>query len=181
MPARRGRRDVATGRFNVLFVCMGNICRSPTAHGVFLAKVEAAGLAQQVGVDSAGTHGFHRGAPPDRRSQRHALRRGYDLSALRGRQLSPDDFLHADLLLAMDEDNLALAQRRCPPPWQHKLRLLMSFARNPAEPTVPDPYTGGPAAFETVLDLVEEACDGLLDHVRAELAARRRPAGAQWP
>lgn len=168
-------------RFRVVFFCMGNICRSPTAEAVFRQRVRASGLEGEVAIDSAGTHDYHVGAPPDARSQRHAHKRGYDLSALRGRQLSPDDFLHADLLLAMDEDNLALAQRRCPPPWQHKLRLLMSFARNPAEPTVPDPYTGGPAAFETVLDLVEEACDGLLDHVRAELAARRRPAGAQWP
>ena len=169
MPARRGRRDVATGRFNVLFVCMGNICRSPTAHGVFLAKVEAAGLAQQVGVDSAGTHGFHRGAPPDRRSQRHALRRGYDLSALRARQLTDDDFERADLLLVMDDVNLADVGERCPDAARHKLQRLGTYCRIHAAGEVPDPYYGGPADFERVLDIVEDACEGLLAHVRVRL------------
>ena len=154
----------------VLFVCMGNICRSPTAHGVFLHKVRNAGLARQVRVDSAGTHNFHPGEPPDGRSQRHARQRGYDLSGLRARQLTALDFEDADLLLVMDWDNLALTEERCPTEHRHKLRRLTEFGRHHRRETVPDPYYGGPAAFETVLDLVEDACDGLIEHLRRDLA-----------
>jgi len=169
MTKQRGQRDVTTPRLNVLFVCMGNICRSPTAHGVFLAKLHAAGLAQQVAVDSAGTHGFHRGVPPDLRSQRHALRRGYDLSALRARQLTDDDFGRADLLLVMDDDNLAHVTERCPAAERHKLQRLGAYCRIHAAGDVPDPYYGGPEDFERVLDLVEDACEGLLAHVHVRL------------
>lgn len=158
-----------TRRFDVLFVCMGNICRSPTAHAVFRDKVRAAGLARQVGVDSAGTHDYHPGAAPDARSQRHALQRGYELSALRARQLTDEDFERADLLLVMDDVNLADAGRRCPAGVRHKLQPLTLYCRIHRVAAVPDPYYGGPADFERVLDLVEDASEGLLAHVRQQL------------
>jgi protein-tyrosine phosphatase len=155
--------------FHVTFVCMGNICRSPTAHAVFRQKVRDAGLTLSVGVDSAGTHGFHPDAPPDRRSQAHAGKRGYDLADLRARQLTGSDFARADLLLVMDAHNLDETEARCPPEHRHKLRRLTEFCRVHRSPDVPDPYYGSPADFERVLDLVEDACEGLLHHVRREL------------
>jgi protein-tyrosine phosphatase len=155
--------------FQVMFICMGNICRSPTAHGVFRQKVQQAGLALSVDVDSAGTHDYHPGAPPDRRSQTHARARGYELADLRARQLTAPDFERADLLLVMDDDNLTEVEDRCPPAHRHKLRRLTAFCRIHRSPVVPDPYYGGPADFERVLDLVEDACEGLLEHVRREL------------
>lgn len=158
--------------FHVTFVCMGNICRSPTAHGVFRYKVRGAGWAASVSVDSAGTHGHHPGAAPDPRSQRHARARGYDIADLRARQLTPADFEHADLLLVMDGDNLATAERDCPPQHRHKLRRLTEFCRVHRSLDVPDPYFGGAREFEQVLDLVEDACEGLLAHVGRELAVR---------
>ncbi|MFN3862232.1 MAG: low molecular weight protein-tyrosine-phosphatase [Roseateles sp.] len=148
----------------ILFFCMGNICRSPTAEGVMRAKLAAAGL--DIEVDSAGTHGWHVGAPPDARSQAHARRRGYDLSPLRARQLVRDDFEHFDLLLAMDGDNLAHAERLCPPQHRQRLQLLLDYAPQTGRRDVPDPYYGGAAGFEEVLDLVEAACDGLLARLR---------------
>ena len=137
----------------VLMVCLGNICRSPTAEAVLRTKLEAAGLAHRIAVDSAGTGDWHIGSPPDPRSQRHAAKRGYDLSALRGRQVTEADFQRFDLILAMDDDNLADLQRLAPDGgFRADLRL---FA--PVE--VPDPYAGGAAGFEQVLDLVESASD----------------------
>jgi len=144
----------------ILFFCMGNICRSPTAEGVMRVKLKAAGL--DIEVDSAGTHGYHVGAPPDERSQEHALKRGYDLSTLRARKLLAQDFERFDLVLAMDGDNLANAQRLCPPEQRHRLQLLMDYAPQAGKPHVPDPYHGGAAGFEEVLDLVEAACDGVI-------------------
>lgn len=167
--------------FSVTFVCMGNICRSPTAHGVFLRRLSDAGLTGQVRVDSAGTHDLHRGEGADRRSQRHALARGYDLSRLRARPLAAKDFERSDLLLAMDWDNLRATEERCPPEHRHKLRRLSEFGLRHRSEIVPDPYYGGVAAFEHVLDLIEDACDGLLDHVRREVALRSPPAGAKAP
>ena len=152
--------------YSVLFVCMGNICRSPTADGVFQKKVMLAGLTQVIKVDSAGTHNYHPGSPPDARSQSHAYLRGYDLSALRARQIQDADYAAFDLILAMDWDNLALLQADCPPAHQHKLRRLTEFCQAHDATVVPDPYYGAAPAFETVLDLVEDACDGLLAHVR---------------
>ena len=148
----------------ILFFCMGNICRSPTAEGVMRAKLAAAGL--DVEVDSAGTHGYHVGAPPDERSQQHAARRGYDLSALRARQLVAQDFSRFDLVLAMDADNLAHAERLCPPAQRHRLKLLLDFAPQAGKRQVPDPYYGGAAGFEEVLDLVEAACDALVETLK---------------
>ena len=157
--------------FRVLFVCMGNICRSPTAHGVFQRKLLDAGMAHQVKVDSAGTHSFHIGSPPDARSQAHAARRGYDLSDQRARQITDDDFALYDLILVMDWDNLALVQDDAPPQYAAKVRRLTEFCLTHDASVVPDPYHGGADAFDEVLDLVEDACDGLLRHVRQQIAA----------
>lgn len=156
-------------RYRVLFVCMGNICRSPTAHGVFEARVREAGLADRVEVDSAGTHSYHVGAPPDHRSQAHAIKRGYDLSTQRARQLTANDFETFDLVLVMDWDNYVTAERLCPPPHAKKLRRFAEFFRQHDSPVVPDPYQGGAAGFEQVLDLVEDGSAGLLAHVRRAL------------
>lgn len=155
-----------TTRYSVLFVCMGNICRSPTAHGVFQHKVIASGLGDLVRVESAGTHDYHPGSPPDERSRQHAAQRGYDLSSLRARQIRSADFARHDLILAMDWDNLARVQAQCPPQHHGKLKRLTEFCLTHASPVVPDPYDGGAAGFEHVLDLVEDACEGLLQHVK---------------
>lgn len=163
--------------FRVLMVCMGNICRSPTAEAVLRHKLAQAGLEAVVEVDSAGTHAYHLGRPPDERSQKHARDRGYELQHLRARMVAESDFERFDLLLAMDWDNLALLEERCPPnaDARHKLRRLTEFV-SPLSPlagaqTVPDPYYGGPAGFDAVLDLVEAACDGVLVHVQQRLKA----------
>jgi protein-tyrosine phosphatase len=134
----------------VLMVCLGNICRSPTAEAVLRHQLAAAGLGDRVEIDSAGTGNWHVGLPPDERSQRHGARRGYDLSSLRARQVAEDDFQRFDLILAMDHDNLADLQSLAPAHCRAEVRLF-------ADRAVPDPYTGGPAGFERVLDLVEEA------------------------
>lgn len=158
--------------YAVLFVCMGNICRSPTAHGVLRHKVRTLGLQERVSVDSAGTHNYHPGAPPDARSQQHAAQRGYDLSGLRARQIEPHDFEAFDLILVMDWDNLTLTQEACQPENLHKIRRLTEFCRQHDSPVVPDPYYDGDAGFAHVLDLIEDACDGLLAHVGTNLAQR---------
>jgi protein-tyrosine phosphatase len=150
----------------VLFVCMGNICRSPTAQGVFRKMVGDAGLTDTVQVESAGTHAYHVGEPPDVRAQQAAKKRGYEIADLRARQVTLDDFRDADLILAMDWENLAILQQQCPRAYKHKLHLLMRFAGEHDAATVPDPYYGGPEGFNTVLDYVEDACQGLLDVVR---------------
>ncbi len=167
-------------QIHILFVCMGNICRSPTAEGVFRARVAQAGLGEQVKIDSAGTHNYHPGSPPDERSQMHALARGIDLSKQRARQVLDADYEKFDLILAMDWDNLALLQADCPPDQAHKLRLFMSFA-DPAlalGEVVPDPYHSAKAGFEQVLDMAEAASAGLLAQMRAliqlKLTSRKR-------
>ena len=147
---------------SILMVCMGNICRSPTAEGVLRHKLRAVGLGDQVKVDSAGTHAWHEGEPPDRRSQQHAQARGYDLSDQRSRPVAAADFERFDLILAMDWDNLALLEDQCPREYRAKLARLSEHALRHASPVVPDPYSGGRAGFEQVLDLVEDACDGLV-------------------
>lgn len=146
----------------VLFVCMGNICRSPTAEGVFRQLVEQQGLAGQITVDSAGTHDYHVGDTPDPRSQAAAARRGYDLSGLRARQVVPDDFRAFDYILAMDEANLRLLQQQCPDDCRERLKLFLEFADDGLLREVPDPYYGGAQGFEAVLDLVEHAAQALL-------------------
>lgn len=154
-------------------VCMGNICRSPTAEAVLRHKLQAAGLDGWVEVDSAGTHAYHVGDPPDERAQAHATRRGYDLSALRARRVTSADYARFDLLLAMDWDNHALLESRCPPALRNRVRRLAEFASPGTRPVIPDPYYGGAAGFEEVLDLVEDACDGLVRHLGERL--RRTP------
>ena len=155
--------------YAVLFVCTGNICRSPTAHGVLVQQLERAGLATRVQVDSAGTHGYHRGDPPDVRSQEHAARRGYDLSTLRARQVTAEDFKQYDLILAMDGGHLELLEQHCPPKLRHKLQRFTTYCSRHAARDVPDPYYGGAQGFEHVLDLVEDGCAGLLAHVQTKL------------
>ncbi len=149
----------------VLFVCTGNICRSPTAEGVFKHHVKEAGLAGLVLSDSAGTHSYHVGEPPDPRTQQAASRRGYDLSALRARQVSRSDFSEFDYVLAMDQANLLALQRICPPQHSNRLKLFMEFSRDAAVREVPDPYYGGTQGFERVLDLVEQASKGFLKYL----------------
>jgi protein-tyrosine phosphatase len=144
---------------------MGNICRSPTAEGVFIKRLRDAGLQDQVYVDSAGTHAYHVGNPPDRRSQQTAARRGVDLSKLRARQAIAEDFRQFDYVLAMDEDNFAYLRSLCPPDEEYKLRLFLEFAPHLPTREVPDPYYGGLSGFDRVLDMVEEAADGLLDEI----------------
>lgn len=176
MPASSSPPSADTSGLHLLFVCMGNICRSPTAEGVMRAKLQAAGLADRVSVDSAGTHNFHPGRPPDARSQHHARLRGYDLSDLRARALSQADFERATWILVMDWDNLALTEAACPPAHTRKIRRLTEFCRRQEATGVPDPYSGGPADFEHVLDLIEDACDGLLSRLAPALA--KTPPGA---
>ena len=146
---------------SVLFVCLGNICRSPTAHGVLQHKLAERGLAGRVVVDSAGTGGWHAGEPPDRRTQRHAATRGYDLSALRARQVVPADFTRFTHILAMDRSNLDDLQLLKPMTFSGELGLFLTYgSRGLLE--VPDPYYGGAKGFEDVLDLVEDAAEGLI-------------------
>ena len=156
--------------FAVLFVCMGNVCRSPTAEAVFrrIAAVEGGDL--RVHVDSAGTHDYHVGAPPDRRTQAAARRRGYDLSPLRARQLEAADFERFDFVLFMDDRNRRDAAPLVSATPHAEIGLLLDFAPGLRRREVPDPYYGGPEGFEDVLDLVEVAARGLL----AELAIRQR-------
>ncbi len=152
----------------VLMVCMGNICRSPTAEAVLRHKLKAAGLDKTVEIDSAGTHGGHVGEPPDARAQRHAKLRGYDLARLRARKLAADDFTRFDWVIAMDEDNLSHMAQLAPAGHGARLELLMSYATRHAHITgVPDPYYGPPAGFDHVLELIEDACDGLLPSLAA--------------
>ena len=152
----------------VLFVCMGNICRSPTAEAVFRARVEEAGLTQQIIVDSVGTHDYHIGDPPDLRTQRAASQRGYDMSGLRGRQVEVADFTRFDYVLAMDNANMSILQRLCPQTKSDRLGLFLGYASRHREREVPDPYYGGEDGFERVLDMVEDAAAGLLNHIRMQ-------------
>ena len=150
----------------VLFVCMGNICRSPMAEGVFRTMVKQAGLEDVVTVESAGTHAFHVGEVPDKRAQSISAKRGYDISGLSARMVKSSDFEEFDYILAMDWENLALLQSQAPKSAQHKLQLFMRFATEHESATIPDPYYGGPQGFETVLDYIEDASTGLLEVAR---------------
>ncbi len=152
----------------VLFVCTGNICRSPTGEGVFRALVEGADLGHRITVDSAGTHAYHVGESPDPRSQVAARARGIDLSGQRARRATADDFRRFEFVLAMDEDNRRLLARLCPRGEEHRLGLLMDFAPDSGPRDVPDPYYGGEHGFERVLDMIEAASQGLLAHIRRD-------------
>jgi len=155
----------------VLFVCMGNICRSPTAEGVFRHYLRTQAPDLDVEIDSAGTHDYHVGEPPDPRTVKAAAKRGIDLSSLRARQVQDADFERFDLILAMDQLNHSTLLGRSAP-WQHaRIRLLLEFAADAGRQDVPDPYYGGEPGFEMVLDLVEQASVGLVGELR-----RRRSA-----
>jgi protein-tyrosine phosphatase len=155
-------------KIKVLFVCMGNICRSPTAQGVFRHLVEQEGLSHLITTDSAGTIDYHVGKPPDRRARETALRRGLDLSDLRARQAKAADFAAFDYVVAMDRDNYTDLLRLCPEGLEAKLHLFMDFAPELEVQEVPDPYYGGPSGFERVFDMVEQASHGLLQRIREE-------------
>ncbi|HPF47413.1 MAG TPA: low molecular weight protein-tyrosine-phosphatase [Emcibacteraceae bacterium] len=157
----------------ILFVCMGNICRSPTAEGVFRHLANKAGIedgfTKQIYIDSAGTAGFHMAAPPDKRAQLTALKYGIDIGELRARKLSPQDFSDFSYILAMDSDNLAMMKKHCPPEHQHKLHLFMSFAENsPGITEIPDPYYGDIEDFDKAYDFIERASQGFLKYIKRE-------------
>lgn len=149
----------------VLFVCLGNICRSPTAHGVFAHQVAESGFSDRIRVDSAGTSGWHEGGEPDSRSLDHAAKYGYDLSFIRSRQVLSGDFVEQDHILAMDKENLKNLRKICPPEYAHKVRLFLDYTDLPVS-EVPDPYYGGDDGFTRVLNLVELGGLALLDHLK---------------
>jgi len=147
----------------VLFVCTGNICRSPTAEGIFRKLVADAGMSEAIVADSAGTHDYHVGEPPDPRAQEAASQRGYDLSGLRARRVERADFERFDVVIAMDRGHLRALSRLAQPVAAGKMKLMMSYAKSFAQDDVPDPYYGGSQDFERVLDMLEDASRGLLD------------------
>ncbi len=153
-------------KVKVLFVCMGNICRSPTAHGVFRNMVASAELAGLIEIDSAGTHAYHVGNPPDKRAQQTAESRGIDLSDLRARQAQSEDFAQFDYVIAMDQDNYHSLMSICPSGQEERVFMFMDFAPEMRTREVPDPYYGGDAGFERVFDLVDAAAKGLLEDIR---------------
>lgn len=160
-------------KLKVLFVCMGNICRSPTAEGVFREVVRHAGVADRFFIDSAGTHAYHVGNPPDQRAQQAALARGIDIGALRARQVDIADFAEFDHILVMDHDNHHALSAVCPESHCHKLRYFLDFAPQLKTREVPDPYYGGAQGFERVLDMIEQASRGFLEHVQDGLVPKR--------
>ena len=160
--------SLAESKVSVLFVCMGNICRSPTAEGVFRKVVEDAGMTEWVHIESAGTHAFHSGAAPDHRAQAAAQRRGVALHDIRARRVSDDDFEVFDYILVMDRDNLEELKQRAPEGHHDKVHLFLEFAGASQVSEVPDPYYGGASGFELVLDLVETASQQLLERIRRE-------------
>lgn len=155
--------------FRILMVCMGNICRSPTAEGVLKHYLRINDLHDKVEVDSAGTHGYHVGEAPDPRTQRAALIRGYNLSQLRARKVAPQDMDYFDLILAMDKINLDNLRRIAPMEAHDRIRLFMQYARNFDDDEVPDPYYGLGHGFDLVLDMVEDASQGLVDDLKKRL------------
>jgi len=161
-------------KMSVLFVCMGNICRSPTAEGVFRRLVDERAPSLGLEIDSAGTHDYHVGEPPDERAVAAAARRGIDLGRLRARQVEDADFERFDLIVAMDRLNREVLLARSPGSCRERIRLFMEFAGSSELDEVPDPYYGGPVSFEQVLDLAEEAAAGLLEEVMQRMSTRRR-------
>ena len=149
-------------KIRILMVCLGNVCRSPTAHGVLDKMIKDKRLVGRLEVDSAGTGNFHLSESPDTRAIKASLARGYDLSRQRARQINASDYESFDLILAMDKSNLSDLNERCPPHFKQKLGLFLSRSQSGLE-EVPDPYWSGPLGFEMVLDLVEEVCEALID------------------
>ncbi|MDZ7643343.1 MAG: low molecular weight protein-tyrosine-phosphatase [Woeseiaceae bacterium] len=160
-------------KISILFVCMGNICRSPTAEGVFRKHLQDAGLMDVVMIDSAGTHAYHIGEPADRRAAQVAERRGFSLEGIRARRLRDDDYERFDLILAMDQDNLGILTERSPETARAEIRLFLEYAGGDAR-EVPDPYYGGTAGFERVLDLIEDASGGLIRALQERTGAGTR-------
>lgn len=153
----------------ILFVCSGNICRSPTAEAVARHWLRMVGLDGDVEVDSAGIGGYHAGEAPDARSQQFAIKRGYDMSKLRARKITADDFARFDLILAMDQGHYQHMKSKCPDDLCHKLKMFLEFAPDVDGREVPDPYYGGLAGFDHVLDLCEAGVRGIIDSLREEL------------
>ena len=155
--------------FRVLLVCMGNICRSPTAEGVLRKYIKNNNLGDKVEVDSAGTHGYHVGEAPDSRTQRAAAIRGYNLTQLRARKVARQDLDYFDLILAMDKSNLDNLQRMATPEQQERIKLFMQYAKNFDDEEVPDPYYGLGHGFDLVLDMVEDASMGLIEDIKQKI------------
>jgi protein-tyrosine phosphatase len=153
----------------VLFVCLGNICRSPSAEGVFRKQVEEQGMTDVIQIDSAGTHAYHIGSPPDSRAQEAALRRGIDMSNMVGRRVDHGDFYTFDYILAMDESNEYNLREMSPPEELYRVKRFLEFAPERSEKEVPDPYYGGDSGFEHVLDLIEDASEGLLADIKSRI------------
>jgi protein-tyrosine phosphatase len=152
-------------QIKVLFVCMGNICRSPTAEGVFNKYIKDMGTTDRFNIDSAGTHAYHVGEQSDPRSRQTAQSRGVDLSKIRARKVAPSDFEQFDHILAMDSSNLNILIDSCPEQYQHKIALFLDYAPEQSETDVPDPYYGGANGFDHVFDLVEDASAGFYKHI----------------
>lgn len=150
----------------ILFICMGNICRSPTAEGVFVSLIEKEGVDNQFDIESAGTHAYHVGEAPDLRAQKAAEDRGVNLSKIRARKVIYGDFEDYDYLLAMDEDNYEILMETCPDQYKDKVKFFLEYAPHLTTREVPDPYYGGKYGFERVLDLVEEASIGFLNTLK---------------
>lgn len=161
----------------VLFVCMGNICRSPMAEGMFRKAIVAAGLERQVVADSAGTHAYHVGSSPDLRAQQAISRRGADISQLRGRKVADEDFDAFDYILVMDGDNYSKLIERAPAQHHGKIRRLLSFSRKYPNLDVVDPYYGGPQGFEENLDMIEDAVQGLIREITGDTKVKMRSGG----
>jgi protein-tyrosine phosphatase len=155
--------------YSILLVCTDNLCRSPTAEEVLRQKANHQGLTDRVHVASAATLDFNTGEPIDFHAQKHAMRRGYDLSGLRARLLQPGDFERFDLILAMEESNLLLLRLSCPPRYKDKLRYFTQYCSDPVSQDVPDPFYGRPEDFEHVLDMIEDGCEGVLIAVKEEI------------
>ena len=156
---------MAKEKTSILFVCMGNICRSPTAEGIFRHMLAKKNISDNFELDSAGTHAYHIGAAPDSRAQATAVARGIDLSDLKGRKVEFSDFEQFDFVLAMDKDNYSILKEMCPPDKYQKLNLFLDFAKDLDIEEVPDPYYGGTGGFEKVFDMLEQASLGLIEHI----------------
>ena len=175
---RRKHRVPAGTEVSILFVCMGNICRSPTAEAVFRHQVSEAALDARLHVDSAGTHAYHVGKSPDARAMATAEARGISMAGQRARRVTEQDFHQFDFIVAMDHDNLEILQSMQPETGKATLSLMLDHHPEPPFPEVPDPYYGGTQGFEQVFDLVTEASEGLLGQVRDQLDADREPSEA---